>query len=127
MAVTSNMIDGRSKWRQYCKALVGIERMNYKRNNKEVSAVDMANVIAGKTGLSPEFSETIIEEFLDAMTFALLGHKIVKLGSFGTFRVEISSSNDLNSNVSAGGSIVCQPRSVIKFESTNELDGILNW
>ena len=87
---------------------------------QNVTRKDLALAIHDKMGFSKRSASELVDEFFQAMKFALLNEENVKLVHFGTFKVRKKASR-VGRNPRTGESMEITRRSMVSFKPSKML------
>ena len=87
-------------------------------NNKNFTRKNIAKKIYEKLGFSKNFSSNVIDNFFELIILDILQSKIVKISSFGTFKV-IEKNQRIGRNPKTKVEAKISARKIVKFKPSN--------
>ena len=92
---------------------------------KNLTRKNLSNKIYQTLGFSKKFSLTVVDDFFDMLSTELIKSNIVKISSFGTFKV-INKMERIGRNPKTKVEAMITPRRVVKFRPSQFIKKKLN-
>ena len=92
---------------------------------KNLTRKNLSNKIYQTLGFSKKFSLTVVDDFFDMLATELIKSNIVKISSFGTFKV-INKMERIGRNPKTKVEAKITPRRVVKFRPSQFIKKKLN-
>ena len=92
---------------------------------KNLTRKNLSNKIYQTLGFSKKFSLTVVDDFFDMLSTELIKSNIVKISSFGTFKV-INKMERIGRNPKTKVEAKITPRRVVKFRPSQFIKKKLN-
>lgn len=93
--------------------------------SKTLTRADLSNAVYREIGLSLSESTDLVDAVIEEVSSALEGGDVVKLSSFGTFKLRHKKQR-VGRNPKTGVEVPISPRTVLSFSASNILKNKVN-